>query len=113
MPATLDAAALTLMYHRGQIQNCVIDGPLALDLALSEDAAKHKGVQSEVAGRADILLCHSIETANSTLKSFILGGNCLSGGLIMGAAAPIVVTSRSDSNQSKLCSIACAALLDR
>ena len=113
MPATLDAAALTLMYHRGQIMDCIIDGPLALDIALSEDAARRKGVKSEVAGRADILLCHTIETANSTLKGFILGGNCLFGGLVMGATAPIVMTSRYDSDQSKLCSIACAALLDR
>lgn len=113
MPATLDAAALTLMCHRGQIKDCVIDGPLALDLALSEDAARHKGVESAVAGKADILLCHTIETANSTLKGFILGGNCLFGGLVMGATAPIVMTSRSDSDQSKLCSIACAAALNR
>lgn len=109
MPATLDAAALTAMNRRGQIRGCIVDGPLALDLALSEEAAIHKGVESPVAGRADILLFHSIEAANSTLKAFTLVGGSLFSGLIMGARAPIVLTSRSDGDKSKLYSIACAS----
>lgn len=109
MPATIDAAALTVMNLRGQLKNCVVDGPLAMDLAISLSAAEHKGLVSKVAGKADILLFHNIEAANSALKVFTIAGGCLFGGVIMGATAPIVLTSRSDSDQSKLYSIACAA----
>lgn len=111
MPATVEAAALTVMNQRGQIKGCVIDGPLAMDLALSEEAARHKGLKSEVAGRADILLFHNIEAANNTVKALIYGGGALGGGLVVGAACPIVIASRSDSEQGKLFSIACAASL--
>jgi len=108
MQATIDAALLTVMNRRGQISGCTVDGPLAMDLALSPDAVTHKGIESEVAGRADILLFHNIEAANSALKTFTIAGECLFGGVVMGASAPIVLTSRSDSEQSKLYSIACA-----
>lgn len=109
MPATVDAALLAVMNRRGQIRNCIVDGPLAMDVALSEEAVRHKGIVSEVAGRADILLMHNIDVGNSVIKSFVIGGSCLLGGVIMGADAPVVLTSRSDSDQSKLYSIACAA----
>ena len=109
MQATLDAAALTLMNRRGQIKGCVVDGPMAIDLALSQEAVAHKGFVSEVAGAADILLFHNIDAANSALKIFTIAGQCLFGGVVMGAAAPIVLTSRSDSAESKLFSILCAA----
>lgn len=109
MPATLDAAVLTVMNARGQIKNCIVDGPLAFDLAVSADAAKRKGVASAAAGCADILLFHSIEAANSAVKAMTNIGGCLFGGVVMGAAAPIVLTSRSDSHTSKLYSIAIAA----
>jgi phosphate butyryltransferase len=109
MPPTLDAAALTLMNRRGQIKGCVVDGPLAMDLALSPYAAEHKGVQSEVAGIADILLFPNIEAGNCALKVFTCAGNGIFGGVVMGAAAPIVLSSRGDSEQGKLYSIACAA----
>lgn len=108
MQATIDAAILTTMNRRGQISGCVVDGPLAMDLALSETAVAHKQVDSQVAGNADILLFHNIDSANSALKTFTHAGNCLFGGVVMGASAPIVLTSRSDSEQSKLFSIACA-----
>jgi len=111
MPATIDAALLTVMNRRGQITGCIVDGPLAMDLAISPEAAEHKKVRSEVAGKADILLFHNIEAANSTLKTFTIAGNCLFGGVVMGASAPVVLTSRSDSAQSKLYSIACAAMI--
>lgn len=111
MPATVDAALLTMMNRRGQIKGCVVDGPLAMDLALSEEAARHKGVDSEVAGRADILLFHNIEAANSVLKTFTIAGGYLFGGVVVGATAPIVLTSRSDLEQSKVYSIACAAAI--
>ena len=109
MQPTLDAAALTVMNARGQIKGCVIDGPLAMDLALSPYAAEHKGVKSEVAGQADILLFPTIEACNCSLKVFTYAGNSIFGGIIMGATAPIVLSSRGDSEQSKLYSIACAA----
>lgn len=113
MPATLDAAALTAMNRRGQITGCVVDGPLAMDLALSEEAARHKKVASEVAGRADILLVPNIDAGNMVLKAFTHGGNCLFGGLVMGARAPILLNSRSDTDESKLFSIECADLVSR
>lgn len=113
MQATVDAALLAAMNRRGQIADCLVDGPLALDLAISPEAARHKGIDSEVAGQADILLFPAIEAANSTVKAFTIGGGCLFGGVIVGAAAPIVLTSRSDSGQSKLYSIACAAAISR
>jgi len=109
MPATLDAACLTSMNRRGQIKDCIVDGPLAMDLALSEEAVHHKGIDSQVAGKADILLFHNIEAANSALKVFTHAGNCLFGGAVIGASAPVILASRSDSDQSKLYSIACAA----
>jgi phosphate butyryltransferase len=108
MQATLDAAALTAMNRRGQIRGCIVDGPLAMDLALSEEAARHKKVSSEVAGHADILLMPNIDAGNSTLKALTLGGGCLFGGLVMGAGVPIILNSRSDSEASRLFSISCA-----
>lgn len=113
MQATLDAAALTAMNRRGQITGCIVDGPLAMDLALSEEAAHHKNVKSEVAGHADILLMQNIDAANATLKAFTHGGNCLFAGLVMGARVPIVLNSRSDSDESKLFSIECAVAVSR
>jgi phosphate butyryltransferase len=108
MPASLDAALLAAMNRRGQIRDCVVDGPLSMDLALSPEAAAIKGVTSDVAGRADILLFHSIEAANAVAKAFVFGMGCAMGGLIVGATAPIVLNSRADSAASKLFSIAAA-----
>lgn len=113
MQATVDAAALAVMNRRGQIKDCIVDGPLALDIALSEEAARHKGIDGDVAGQADILLFHNIDVANSTMKGFVYGGQCLFGGLLIGATVPVVVASRADSDQAKLYSIACAAALTR
>lgn len=109
MPATLDATALAMMNLRGQIKGCVVDGPLAFDLAVSPEAAKHKGVSSPAAGCADILLFHNIEAGNSTYKAMTNMGGCLMGGVVVGAAAPVVLTSRADTDLSKLYSIAIAA----
>jgi len=109
MQPTLDAAMLSMMNKRGQIKGCIVDGPLAMDLAISPYAAEHKGVKSEVAGYADILIFPNIEAGNCALKVFTCAGHGIFGGVIMGAAAPIVLSSRGDSEQSKLYSIACAA----
>ncbi|MDG5470745.1 phosphate butyryltransferase [Jeotgalibacillus sp. ET6] len=108
MQATLDAAALTQMNRRGQITGCIVDGPLALDNAISMDAAKQKKIGGEVAGQADILLVSSIEAGNVLYKSLMYFGNSQVGAIIAGAKAPIVLTSRSDSAQSKLNSLAMA-----
>jgi len=109
MQATIDAAELTEMNRNGQIRGCIVDGPLAMDLAISKEAARRKNISSPVAGEADILLFHNIEAANAAAKTFTNAGAGIFGGVVMGASVPIVLTSRSDSDQSKLYSIACAA----
>ena len=108
MQATIDAAALSLMNKRGQITGCVIDGPLALDNAISIAAAEHKGIKSEVAGNADILIVPSIEVGNALYKALIYFAKAKVGAIISGAKAPIVLTSRADSAESKLYSVALA-----
>ncbi|RNA68999.1 bifunctional enoyl-CoA hydratase/phosphate acetyltransferase [Alteribacter keqinensis] len=108
MQATLDAAVLTQMNKRGQIAGCTIDGPLAFDIAVSPEAARQKKVHSDVAGYADILVVPAIETGNALYKSLTIFGNAEVGGIITGAKAPIVLTSRADSTESKLLSIAVA-----
>ena len=111
MPATVDAAVLAMMNSRGQIKNCLVDGPLAMDLALSPEAVKQKALQSNVAGDADIILFPNIDAGNAVIKTFTIAAGCTMGGIIAGAAAPIVMTSRSDTPESKLYSIACAMKL--
>ena len=108
MPATVEAALLTQMNRRGQIKGCVIDGPLALDNAINIEAAKQKGIQSEVAGQADILLVPAIETGNVLYKSLIYFAKAKVGAILAGAKAPVVLTSRADSSESKLYSLALA-----
>ncbi|MBM7584559.1 phosphate butyryltransferase [Bacillus pakistanensis] len=108
MQATLDAAVLTQMNKRGQIPHCIVDGPLALDNAVSLEAAEHKKISSEVAGQADILLVPTIEAGNALYKSLMYFARAKVGAVIAGAKAPIVLTSRADSAQSKLYSLALA-----
>jgi phosphate butyryltransferase len=108
MSATMDAAALTMMNKRGQISGCIVDGPLGLDNAVSAIAAEHKGIQSEVAGKADILLVPTIEVGNVLYKSLIYFAKARVGAVVAGAKAPIVLTSRADSAESKLYSLALA-----
>lgn len=108
MVATLDAAALTMMNARGQIKNCVVDGPLSLDLSISAFAAKQKGMHSNVAGEADILLVPTIEVGNILYKSLVYFSSAKVGSIIAGAKAPIVLTSRADTAESKLYSLAMA-----
>ncbi len=105
MQCTLDAAALTVMSQRGQLKNCIVDGPLAMDNAIDKAAAQHKGIISEVAGDADILLCPEIEAGNILVKALIFLDKAKSCGLITGARVPIVVTSRADSSEAKYYSI--------
>lgn len=111
MQATVDAALLTTMNRRGQIKGCIIDGPLALDNAVSVEAAKHKGIESEVAGDADVFLVPNIEAGNLLGKSLAYFANGESAGVIMGAKCPVVLVSRADSARAKLYSIALGALI--
>jgi phosphate butyryltransferase len=111
MPATLDAAALNTMQLRGQFPDCIVDGPFALDNAISKEAAIEKGIGGEVAGDCDIIVTADIETGNALAKSFafLCGGR--TAGVLIGAAAPIVLTSRADSAEAKLYSIAASVLM--
>lgn len=109
MPATTDAAIITMMNRRKQIKGCIIDGPLAFDNAVSREAADHKGIESEVAGDADLIMTPNIEVANALYKSFTYFGGAVVAAVILGASVPIVLTSRADSDKSKLMSIALAA----
>jgi len=111
MPATLDAAILSKMAHRGQIKNCIVDGPLAFDNAISAESAHHKGIVSDVAGDADLLLFPQIESSNAVYKALSYFGDSQLAAVILGAAAPIVLTSRSDTYETKLNSILLAAIL--
>lgn len=110
MQATLDAALLSKMNQRDQIKNCIIDGPLAFDNAVSFESAEHKRIKSDVAGDTDILLIPDIEVGNVLYKSLVFFAHAKVASIILGASAPIVLTSRSDSEQSKYDSILLAAL---
>jgi len=110
MPATLDAAALCKMAERGQIKGGVFDGPLAFDNAISRDAAKIKGIASEVAGDPDILLAPDLEAGNMIAKQLSFLANADSAGLVLGARVPVILTSRADSLRSRIASTAVAVL---
>jgi phosphate butyryltransferase len=105
MPETIDAALLAKMNDRGQILECIVDGPFGLDNAINEDSAKKKKISSPVAGQADILLCPDLLSANMLYKSLIFLGGAKCGAVVMGATAPIVLTSRADSHETKYLSI--------
>ncbi len=108
MQATLDAAALVEANRAGEIDGCTVIGPLALDNAISPEAAKHKGITDPNAGKADILLVPAIEVGNVFYKSMVFMARAKNAGMIVGAKAPIVLTSRADSDETKLNSIALA-----
>lgn len=109
MEATLDAALLSKMNQRDQIKNCIIDGPLAFDNAISLESAQHKGIKSEVAGDTDLLLMPDIEVGNVLYKSLVFFAKAKVASIILGALVPIVLTSRSDSEQAKYYSILLSA----
>jgi phosphate butyryltransferase len=113
MPCTATAAILTQMNKRGQIKGCIIDGPLALDLAISAESARIKNIASEVAGDADILVVPTIEAGNILYKCLVDLAGARGAGIGMGAAKPVVLTSRADTAEIKLASIALAALVGR
>ena len=109
--STVDARDLKAMNLSGRIKGCLIDGPLAMDNAVSREAALLKGINSQVAGDVDILLTPDLNSGNILYKTLIFLANSISAAVVMGASAPIVLTSRADSEQSKLMSIALAAAL--
>jgi phosphate butyryltransferase len=111
LPSTLDAAALAKMSDRGQITGCIVDGPFALDNALSEDAAKEKRIVSPVAGRAEILVAANIESANSLAKGTTYFGNMRLAHVIVGARLPILIPSRADKAEAKLLSVALGIIM--
>lgn len=111
MPATLDAAALCKMAERGQIKGGLLDGPLAFDNAISKEAAKTKGINSEVAGDPDILLAPDLEAGNILAKQLSFLANADSAGMVLGARVPVVLTSRADSVRSRIASCAIANLV--
>ncbi|HEV8139603.1 MAG TPA: bifunctional enoyl-CoA hydratase/phosphate acetyltransferase [Pyrinomonadaceae bacterium] len=108
MQATLDAAALCKMAERGQIKGGVLDGPLAFDNAISRDAARTKGIKSEVAGDPDILLTPDLEAGNMLAKQLSFLANADSAGIVLGARVPVILTSRADSVRARIASCAVA-----
>lgn len=111
MPATVDAELLVNMNKSGELKGCTVGGPFALDNAVSEEAARIKGMKDPMAGKVDILLCPTIEAGNILYKTLSFLAGARSAGIIVGAKAPIVLTSRADDDDSKLNSIALGVLM--
>jgi phosphate butyryltransferase len=110
MPSTLDAAILSKMAERGQITGGIVDGPLAMDNALSLQAARTKGITSLVAGRANVLMVPNIEAGNMLAKELAFVAHAEGPGLVVGAKVPIMLTSRADDDSTRLASCAVAVL---
>lgn len=113
LQSTLDAAALSKMNERGQITGCIVDGPFALDNAISSDAAAEKRIKSEVAGQAEILVAANIESANSLAKSTTYFAGLRLAHVIVGARVPILIPSRADKSDAKLLSIALGMIMSK
>lgn len=109
MPATTHAAILSKMGQRGQIKNCIIDGPLAFDNAISEENAIYKGIKSDVAGDVDILLAPDLETAGMLYQALIMIAKAKVASITVGAVAPVVLTTKLDSAETRLNSILLSA----
>ncbi len=110
IPSTIDAAALCKMAERGQITGGKLDGPLALDNAISPEAARIKGIVSPVAGQANILVVPDLEAGNMLAKNLTFLGNADAAGIVLGARVPVVLTSRADTPRARMASCAVAAL---
>ena len=111
MRSTIDAAVLSKMNERKQISGCIVDGPLALDNAIDVKAAREKGIESPVAGMADILVAHDIETANSLAKSTTYFAKLTPAHVVVGGRIPILIPSRADTAEAKLLSIALGSIV--
>ncbi len=110
IPSTIEAAALCKMAERGQITGGLLDGPLAFDNAISPEAARIKGIKSEVAGRAQILVVPDLEAGNMLAKNLAFMANADAAGIVLGARVPIILTSRADSVRTRMASCAVAVL---
>lgn len=110
MPATMDAKALSEMSLAGELPAGIVEGPIALDVAISPEAAKHKGLTSRISGQVDLFLMPNIETGNTMGKSLLYYARAKMAGVVLGATHPIVLTSRSETPEGKLYSIALATL---
>ena len=111
MPATVDAKALVDMSAAGELPPGVVEGPIAMDVALNPEAARHKGLISEISGKVDLFLMPNIETGNSVGKALMYYVKAKMAGIVLGATHPVVMTSRAESAEGKLNSIALAALM--
>jgi phosphate butyryltransferase len=111
MPATMDAAALTVMAQRGQIKNALVDGPLAFDNAVDPEAAKHKGLGGPVAGNADILMVPNLEVGNMLSKSLVFWAHKRMAAAMSGVDTPVICTSRTESVENKVLTVALSAYL--
>jgi phosphate butyryltransferase len=111
MESTVHAEELANLYKNQEIKDCIVEGPFALDNAISKEAAKVKGISSDVAGDPDILLVPNIDAGNVLYKSLTFLADADSAGIILGTKAPIVLTSRADNKEAKLHSIALGVLL--
>jgi phosphate butyryltransferase len=112
MPATVDAAELTKMNDEGKITGCIVDGPLSMDLAIDATAARHKGATGrKIVGDADILLFPDIHAGNLVYKTLVHTAKVQNGCILTGTKVPVILTSRSDSFQTKVNSIALAAVV--
>jgi phosphate acetyltransferase len=111
IPSTIEAAALCKMAERGQITGGILDGPLAMDNAIDKEAARAKGLVSEVAGDADVLVAPDLEAANMIAKLLTFLAQAGAAGIVVGARVPIILTSRADSVQARMTSCAVAALV--
>jgi phosphate acetyltransferase len=111
IPSTMEAAALCKMADRGQITGAILDGPLALDNAISLEAATIKHLRSPVAGRANIILVPDLEAGNMLAKSLTFLANADAAGIVLGARVPVILTSRADSVPARLASCAVASLI--
>jgi len=111
--STIEAAALSKMAERGQIKGGIVDGPLAMDNAIDADAARTKGIRSLVAGAADILVAPNMEAGNMLAKQLTYLAHAESGGIVVGAKCPVILTSRADDDKARLASCAVAALYER
>jgi len=111
MISTVDASEINEMYNKGEIKDCVVAGPISFDLAISPEAAAHKGYTNPVAGKADILVVPSLETGNILYKSLSYFADMETGGIMTGASVPIVFTSRADTAETKQNTIAFAVCL--
>jgi phosphate butyryltransferase len=111
MPATVDAAALCAMNRRGQLRNCYIEGPIALDVPMSKFAAQRKSIDSPIVENTDIFLAPDIEAANILYRAIVYFGEAESGGIVLGARVPLVLLSRAETAETKVRSIAVGILV--